>query len=95
MALAGPLASVFRWVLRTSAQASLLICLILVVQAALRRKLAPKWHYALWFLLIARLAMPWAPESGFSLFNLFSFRQQDAATFVVNEIPTAPATARR
>jgi len=93
MALAGPLASVFRWVLRTSAQASVLICLILVVQAVLRRKLAPKWHYALWFLLIARLAMPWAPESGFSLFNLFSFRQQSSATFLLDEIPTAPAAA--
>jgi len=93
MALAGPLASVFRWVLRTSAQASVLICLILVVQAVLRRKLAPKWHYALWFLLIARLAMPWTLESGFSLFNLFSFRQQSRTTFVLGEIPTAPTTA--
>ena len=38
----------FEWLLQTSLQASLLICLILLVQSILRGKLGVRWHYALW-----------------------------------------------
>ncbi|HIJ64626.1 MAG TPA: hypothetical protein HPP77_01640, partial [Candidatus Hydrogenedentes bacterium] len=61
---------VFTWVLASSLQASVLVCLILAVQAIARRKLPPRWYYALWFLLIARMLLPWVPESRLSVFNL-------------------------
>ena len=64
-----PLSAIFGWVVRSTVEASVVICLILAVQAILRRKLAPKWHYALWLLLVIRLAMPWAPGSSVSVFN--------------------------
>ena len=60
----------FEWLLRTTVQASLLICLILLVQLMLRGKLDVRWHYCLWLLLLIRLVMPWAPESRMSIFNL-------------------------
>ena len=44
------------WLLSSSAQACVLICLILAVQALLRNKLAPRWKYSLWLLLVIRLA---------------------------------------
>ena len=60
----------FEWLLRTTLQASLLICLILLLQAVLRSRLGIRWHYCLWLLLLVRMAMPWMPASRVSLFNL-------------------------
>ena len=58
------------WLARTSIQSSLLIGLVLVVQAVFRDKLAPRWRYGLWLLVMARLALPWAPECQLSVYNL-------------------------
>ena len=60
----------FDWLLRTTWQASLLICLILLIQIMLRGRLGIRWHYCLWLLLLVRMAMPWTPKSRVSLFNL-------------------------
>ncbi len=60
----------FEWLLRTTLQASVLICLILLLQAVLRDKLGVRWHYCLWLVLLVRMAMPWTPASRVSLFNL-------------------------
>ncbi len=60
----------FDWLLRTTLQASLLICLILLLQAVMRSRLGVRWHYCLWLLLLVRMAVPWMPESRVSLFNL-------------------------
>ena len=58
------------WLLRTTLQASLLICLILLLQIMLRGRLGIRWHYCLWLLLLVRMALPWSPQSRASLFNL-------------------------
>ncbi len=63
------LAPVFDWLLRTTLQAALLLCLILLIQLILRRRLPMGWHYCLWLLLLIRLAIPWLPESKVSIFN--------------------------
>lgn len=60
----------FEWLLRTTLQASLLICLILSLQTILHNRLGVRWHYGLWLLLLLRMAMPWTLESRASLFNL-------------------------
>jgi Tol biopolymer transport system component/beta-lactamase regulating signal transducer with metallopeptidase domain len=60
----------FQWLLKTSLQGSLLICLILLVKTVLRGKLPIRWHYYLWLLLLVRLALPWAPQSRFSMYSL-------------------------
>jgi len=60
----------FEWLLRATFQASLLICLILLLQVMLRGKLGPRWCHALWLLLLIRMVMPWAPQSRASIFNL-------------------------
>src|SRR5438093_7346096 len=62
--------AVFNWLLRASWQASSLIGLVLLVQWLFRKKLSPGWRYALWLLVLARLAMPLSPQSPVSLFNL-------------------------
>lgn len=57
---------VFAWLLRSSLQASLLILVILLVRSLLGQRLSARWRSTLWLLVVVRLAMPWAPESGLS-----------------------------
>ena len=63
------LSSLFDWLLGATFQAAILVLLILVLQAALWRRLEARWHCALWLILAVRLALPWAPSSRLSLFN--------------------------
>ncbi|MBD7968812.1 M56 family metallopeptidase [Paenibacillus gallinarum] len=59
------------WLGKTSLMASVVVILILGIKTLLRDRLPVKWQYALWLVLIVRLILPWAPESSFSLYNLF------------------------
>jgi len=56
---------------RNAWQASILILLVLLANWALRRKLSHAWRYALWLLVLVRLACPYLPPSPLSVFNLF------------------------
>lgn len=63
----------FGWLLRNSAHASLLALVVLGLERAVGRRLAPRWRYGLWLVVVARLVLPVAPESHLSLFNLVDF----------------------
>ncbi len=56
--------------LKASGQGAVLIVLVLAVQWAFRGRLHPRWRYALWLLVLVRLALPWTVASPTSLFNL-------------------------
>ena len=60
----------FQWLLHTSWQAGILVCLILLIQKALGRRLGVRGRYWLWLVLVIRLAMFWAPPSPVSVYNL-------------------------
>ncbi|WP_082420577.1 M56 family metallopeptidase [Paenibacillus sp. A3] len=75
------LLSFFDWILETSLMAAVLVGLVLLVKVIARNKLSPRWHYMLWLVIIARLLLPWAPESSFSVFNLLSYGQEALRTF--------------
>ncbi len=62
----------FQWLVRSTVQAGLLVCLILLIQAVLRRKLGVRWHHALWLILVLRMVLPWAPQSRWSVFNVMA-----------------------
>ena len=57
-------------VARCSVEACALIGLILLAQFALRNRLSPRWRHALWLILLVKLALPWTPESRWSMYNL-------------------------
>jgi bla regulator protein BlaR1 len=54
---------------RASWQAAVLIVLVLALQWAFGRRLRPRWRYAMWLLVVARLALPWTIPSPVSMFN--------------------------
>src|SRR5262245_15438807 len=58
--------------LKSSWEASVLIVLVLALQWIGGRRLPPRWRYALWLLVIARLALPWTFPSAVSLYNWVS-----------------------
>ncbi len=66
------LSSFFKWLISSTLHVSVLICLILVIKVLIRHRLAVRWHYWLWLLLLVRMVMPWAPQSSFSVFSLLS-----------------------
>jgi len=61
---------VFNWVIKSSLMASILAVLILLVNYALRNKLAAKWQYMIWMLLILRLLIPYDIQSPWSIYSL-------------------------
>jgi beta-lactamase regulating signal transducer with metallopeptidase domain/Tol biopolymer transport system component len=62
----------FGWLLQTTLIASLVICLILLIQKLLGGRLGPRWSYALWLVLLIRMILPWSPSSRVSLSNLIA-----------------------
>lgn len=62
---------VFQWVLYASAMAGILTIVIFLLKLLLGNKLNVKWHSWVWFLVIFRLLVPYAPETPFSAFNLW------------------------
>jgi beta-lactamase regulating signal transducer with metallopeptidase domain len=60
----------FPGLLKMSAQASVLIVLVLAAQWLCGRRLQPRWRCALWLLVLLRLALPWTIPSRASLFNV-------------------------
>ncbi|MBC1474566.1 peptidase M56 [Listeria grandensis] len=84
------LASIFDWVIETSILASVLVLVILCIRFVLRKWLTPQWKYALWLILVARLILPWFPESSFSIYALLPINQEPSSV-TSQESTTAPA----
>lgn len=73
------LTTIFDWIAKTSLMASIIAILILLVRAVWKDRLPIKWQYLLWFVLLARILLPWVPESSISLYNLFSIADKPIA----------------
>jgi Tol biopolymer transport system component/beta-lactamase regulating signal transducer with metallopeptidase domain len=97
-ALASWMQPFFAWLVQTTWMASILICLILAAQKLLGGRLGARWCHALWMVLLIRMALPWAPPSPVSLFNLIPAtiatmpRQDDRGGPVREDSPSPAAT---
>ena len=75
---------VFEWVIRSSIMASILVVFLLLFKFVIKDRLGPKWHYYIWLLVLLRLLVPAAPPSAFSVYNLFTNIEQEAAPIIVS-----------
>lgn len=64
------LLTLFRTILLTTAMGSIVVGLIVLLKYSLGDRLSPQWHYLVWFLLLARLLIPYGPQTSWSIFNL-------------------------
>ncbi len=89
--------SFFQWLVQTSLQASLLIILILSLQKILGNQLGVRCRYSLWLVLLVRMAMPWAPQSSISLYNLLppSLTNQGGSVIAASEPKNIHSVVRR
>jgi bla regulator protein BlaR1 len=85
------IAMFFGWLLRASWQAAALAILVLAAQAVFRKKLSARWRYALWLLVLARLALPVSPPSPVSIFNYARLDRLADQTAARLAPPAAPA----
>jgi len=58
------------WLIHTTWQASLLIGMVLLIQRLAGHWLGVRGRHCLWFVVLVRMALPWMPQSGMSLYNL-------------------------
>lgn len=75
----------FEWLLNRSWQAGVLVPCVLLVQWLFRRQLTNRWRFALWWIVLARMVLPFGLESNLSLFNCF--RPLQARVVVSAEAP--------
>ncbi len=65
------LVTFLQWLVKATLQGSLLVCLIMLIQATLRQRLPARWRYCLWLVLLLRLSLPWSPQSPVSIYRLY------------------------
>ena len=68
----------FSWLVSTSFIASMAVCIILIVKGFFKHRLSARWHYFIWFLFVARLALPDIFISPVSLLNIYRFLRASA-----------------
>jgi beta-lactamase regulating signal transducer with metallopeptidase domain len=65
-----PLHVVLGWLFSVTVKGSIVILFIALLQWTVGRHLHARWRHALWLLVLLRLALPVAPVSSVSIFNL-------------------------
>src|SRR5262245_43275261 len=83
----------FITLLNLSLQAVLLAALVWIIIKSIGRWIPPVCRALLWFIVLARVVIPYAPPSQFSLQNLFSTPPAQPAPKQLPSITTNPAQA--
>ncbi|WP_315115008.1 M56 family metallopeptidase [uncultured Clostridium sp.] len=73
------LMSIFKGILLSSAMSTVLVIIILFMKLIFKNKFSANWHYCIWFLLLLRLIIPYAPKSSFSIYNAFNLTIENLA----------------
>jgi beta-lactamase regulating signal transducer with metallopeptidase domain len=76
-------------VLNLSFQAAILCALVFIVTKTLGRWIPPNWRALLWFIVIARVLIPFSPPSAFSLQNLWTKSPPPAIVATPISFPTS------
>jgi beta-lactamase regulating signal transducer with metallopeptidase domain len=79
--------SILTWIIASSIKASVVVLLVRLLQFLFQRFLSASWRYALWYLVIIRLILPFNFESKWSVYNLISEKDNLKFNFVNSQIP--------
>jgi beta-lactamase regulating signal transducer with metallopeptidase domain/uncharacterized GH25 family protein len=83
------------WLFTHSLQAGVLVLVVLFVQWIFRRQLTSRWRFALWWIVLARLLLPFNPESALSLFNFVQPNVHREAPIKSEPAPSTRTTENR
>ncbi len=78
MSMIGLIEPLYRFAAESSVGACIAVCAVLLLQRIFRSRFSPRWRYLMWTLLVARLMLPWMPESPISVAGLFSLVSHEA-----------------
>ncbi|KUO60926.1 MAG: antirepressor [Gracilibacter sp. BRH_c7a] len=70
------LTELFHSIVTLSLLGSITAAGLFLIKLLLRRKLSANWHYAIWFILILRLVIPFTPSAPFNVLNFIPHYQQ-------------------
>ncbi len=82
------------WLATTSLQVAALVLFLLLAERLLGPRLRPRWRYALWLVVLARLFLPGVSLPGAPWdWTLASLRERDGAALLEQERPSATPSA--
>jgi bla regulator protein BlaR1 len=82
---------VLRWLTHAAWQAGLLASVVLALTWLLGNRLSPRWRFALWLVVFARLAVPVLPAAPWSVFQFISVSHDATAATVSDSPAVSPA----
>ena len=80
-------AAIFNWVMESTLEICILISLIIAIKCVTRNCKSSKWQYFIWLILLAKMLLPWAPESELSVFNFVPASTSYTYTSLTPDIP--------
>ncbi|HHY03606.1 MAG TPA: hypothetical protein GX534_00235 [Thermoanaerobacterales bacterium] len=91
------LKKIFLRILYASLTSTTIALLIFFIGKIFKDKLTPRFHHILWFLVLIRLLMPFAPESNLSIFNLLPGSKDSTSleALIPSTKETEPLTKRQ
>ena len=84
--------SVLTWLMYATVRGSVVILLVAALLAVAGRRIGARWRHALWIIVLVRLAVPVAPASSLSIFNVLPLKQAAEAVSMRVEAVTSSAT---
>ena len=81
---------ILRWLTHAAWQAGLLAAVVLALTWILGSRLSPRWRFALWLVVFARLAVPVLPAAPWSVFRLVSAAGTSQAAAVADSSRAMP-----
>lgn len=75
---------IFLWCLSSSIMASVMALIVVLAKVILKNRINVRVYCGLWFLMLIKLAIPFAPESPISIFNTLLYQGQKDAMHQYN-----------
>lgn len=89
------MSEVLKTILSLSCSGGLLIALLLLLRPLVHRRLSRRWQYYIWLVVVARLLLPFAPETSLmgAVFQKIDngAAPNESVSFVIQDTPSAPA----